>query len=103
MPDEKTAWNAVAGFGRKKEPVMDVAPPVTSSEHGSGDATTNEKGKDIAVPRNDSHDAGIVTDQEWYHAARAARTATWGAVFYLITTDVLGPYTVPWGRSSPVR
>jgi len=27
------------------------------------------------------------------------RTATWGAVFYLITTDILGPYTVPWALS----
>jgi hypothetical protein len=39
---------------------------------------------------------GVVGDEEWYQAARAMRTATWGAVFYLITTDVLGPYTVPY-------
>lgn len=37
-----------------------------------------------------------VSDEEWHTAARAARTATWGAVFYLITTDILGPYSVPW-------
>ena len=36
-----------------------------------------------------------VSDAEWLQASRAARTATWGAVFYLITTDILGPYTVP--------
>lgn len=39
---------------------------------------------------------GVVSDEEWHTAARAGRTATWGAVFYLITTDVLGPYSVPW-------
>jgi hypothetical protein len=39
---------------------------------------------------------GVISDEEWHNAARAARTATWGAVFYLITTDVLGPYSVPW-------
>jgi hypothetical protein len=37
-----------------------------------------------------------VSDEEWAVASRAARTATWGAVFYLITTDILGPY-----RGSP--
>lgn len=36
-----------------------------------------------------------VSDTEWMRASRAARTATWGAVFYLITTDILGPYSVP--------
>lgn len=37
-----------------------------------------------------------VSEGEWQQAQRAARTAGWAAVFYLITTDVLGPYTVPW-------
>ncbi|KAB8446270.1 hypothetical protein FH972_025250 [Carpinus fangiana] len=37
-----------------------------------------------------------VSDEEWRMAARAARTATWGAIFYLITTDILGPFSVPW-------
>ena len=41
----------------------------------------------------------VVTDQEWVQASRAARTATWGAVFYLITTDILGPTSVPWAMS----
>lgn len=36
---------------------------------------------------------GNVADDEWVQASRAVRTATWGAVFYLITTDILGPFT----------
>ena len=40
-----------------------------------------------------------VSDAEYHQAARAARTAGWAAVFYLITTDVLGPYTVPWAMA----
>lgn len=28
-----------------------------------------------------------VTDEEYYHAQRAVRTATWGSVFYLITVS----------------
>lgn len=36
-----------------------------------------------------------ITDDEWTNASRAMRTATWAAVFYLITTDILGPFNVP--------
>jgi hypothetical protein len=36
-----------------------------------------------------------VSDEEWTQAARAAKTATWGAVFFLLTTDILGPFSVP--------
>lgn len=43
--------------------------------------------------------ASTVSDGEWQQAHRAARTAGWAAVFYLITTDVLGPYTVPWAMA----
>lgn len=45
-----------------------------------------------------------ITDEEWTNASRAYRTASWGACFYLITTDILGPYgvgfslgTLGWG------
>ncbi|EXJ76257.1 uncharacterized protein A1O5_00765 [Cladophialophora psammophila CBS 110553] len=31
--------------------------------------------------------------------ARVKRTATWGAVFFLITTDLFGPLSVPWALS----
>jgi hypothetical protein len=36
-----------------------------------------------------------VSDEDWINASRAMRTATWSAVFYLITTDILGPFGVP--------
>ncbi|TVY42532.1 N amino acid transport system protein [Lachnellula subtilissima] len=39
---------------------------------------------------------GNVTDSEWKNASRAVRTAGWSSVFYLITTDILGPFSVPW-------
>ncbi|UNI24693.1 hypothetical protein JDV02_010421 [Purpureocillium takamizusanense] len=35
-----------------------------------------------------------ITDEEWTNASRAFRTASGGACFYLITTDVLGPFPV---------
>jgi hypothetical protein len=35
-----------------------------------------------------------ITDSEWNNASRLMRTATAGSCFYLITTDILGPYGV---------
>lgn len=35
-----------------------------------------------------------VSSEEWATASRAVRTATWLSVFYLITTDILGPFGV---------
>lgn len=67
------------------------------------------------VPENTSQDAKTlsagdaagrmtITDEEWTNASRALRTATRGAIFYLITTDILGPFglgyafaTMGWG------
>ncbi|KAB5585646.1 transmembrane amino acid transporter family protein [Coniochaeta sp. 2T2.1] len=37
-----------------------------------------------------------VTEAEWKQASRAVRTAGWGGVFYLIVTDILGPFSTPW-------
>ncbi|KJZ77798.1 hypothetical protein HIM_02975 [Hirsutella minnesotensis 3608] len=39
---------------------------------------------------------GRVSEDEWKTASRAMRTAGWGAIFYLITTDVLGPWSTAW-------
>ncbi|KAI4251757.1 MAG: hypothetical protein L6R42_008242 [Xanthoria sp. 1 TBL-2021] len=53
--------------------------------------------KATARPR---HPHGIISRiTERLQASRALRTATWGAVFYLITTDILGPYTTAWAFS----
>ncbi|EER36957.1 amino acid transporter [Histoplasma capsulatum var. duboisii H88] len=37
-----------------------------------------------------------ITDEEWINASRALRTASSGAVFYLITTDIFGPFGLPY-------
>ena len=42
------------------------------------------------------HERVIASDDEWANASRALRTATRGAVFYLITTDILGPFGLPY-------
>ncbi|KAH8814916.1 amino acid transporter-like protein [Xylogone sp. PMI_703] len=40
-----------------------------------------------------------VTAGEWETASRAARNAKWGAIVYLITTDILGPSNAPYAIS----
>lgn len=42
----------------------------------------------------------LITDEEWINASRALRTASRGAIFYLITTDILGPFGLPYAFAS---
>jgi hypothetical protein len=46
----------------------------------------------IAKTHKDSSD---ISDLEWRQASRALRTASWSSVFFLITTDILGPTGAP--------
>ena len=88
----------------KRKTVVDY-PVVTNETHGQGVAYS-EKGTDgqitdeKTVGRETPAHAGVpaystVSDDEYVTASRAARNATWGAVFYLITTDILGPFSTP--------
>ncbi|KAK5116851.1 hypothetical protein LTR85_009111 [Meristemomyces frigidus] len=65
--------------------------------HADGESP-NEKSSRASDSSPQTDQYGISHD-EWYNAQRAVRTATWGSVFYLITTDILGPYSVPWAIS----
>lgn len=53
--------------------------------------------KDAAnINTSDKAVTATITDDEWTNASRALRTATRGAIFYLITTDILGPFGLPY-------
>lgn len=39
---------------------------------------------------------GAPTEEEWKTAARALRTASWGTIFFLVTTDILGWASFPY-------
>lgn len=61
----------------------------------------DEKNSDGSSTAHSWHN---ISDKERLQASRAVRTATWGAVFYLITTDILGPYTTAHASNrSPAR
>jgi hypothetical protein len=76
------------------------------SKSGGGVQPVAENTSEDAKTINASAAAGrmTITDEEWTNASRALRTATRGAIFYLITTDILGPFglgyafaTMGWG------
>ena len=59
--------------------VQSIGPPREKKESVSPDLTARP----------------TVSNEEWTNASRALRIATWPAIFYLITTDILGPYNLP--------
>ncbi|KAI1073574.1 transmembrane amino acid transporter protein-domain-containing protein [Whalleya microplaca] len=95
----RTLKNVVKGrfsTGRTAhEAVLDVNGASSVSEGNAG-----EKGPGNGVleavdsPVNTAHHG--VTEAQRKTASRAMRTASWGTIFYLITTDILGPTGAPW-------
>ncbi|KAK3669944.1 hypothetical protein LTR78_010195 [Recurvomyces mirabilis] len=108
LPNIGGAGGLLNIFLGKKQQKVDVGISPSPS-HDSKDGTTpasdhgiNEKAPHVdpaASTVSSAHDQYGVTPDEYYNAQRAVRTATWGSVFYLITTDILGPYSVPWAIS----
>jgi hypothetical protein len=77
-----------SGAGRKT-PLLKVMFPPKSNNAELDDKMANLN-TSIASER------AIVTDEEWTNASKALRNATGMAVFYLMTTDVLGPFGLPY-------
>jgi hypothetical protein len=75
-----------------QEPAMPDSPMTHNSSNGEK-TELGEKGDTDVVPTR--RNRGGVSDSEWRNASRAVRTAGWSSVFYLITTDILGPFSVP--------
>ncbi|KAG6891378.1 hypothetical protein C0992_008089 [Termitomyces sp. T32_za158] len=57
------------------------------------------KDVNINVTARDIKDLSVIEDSEKMNAFRALRTASWASVFYLITTDILGPFNAPFAIS----
>jgi len=55
-----------------------------------------EHEKDPKRNLSNAANRATISDDEWTNASRALRTATKGAIFYLITTDILGPFGLPY-------
>ncbi|KAF3384749.1 hypothetical protein F1880_002291 [Penicillium rolfsii] len=70
------------------------------ANHVDHQTTTQLNASDFTHPERRM----TITDEEWTDANRAFRSASWGACFFLITTDIMGPYgtgftmgTLGWG------
>jgi hypothetical protein len=78
-----------AGSNKGKLPLLKVLFPPKSNnielDHKMANLNTS-----IASQR------AVVTDEEWINASKAMRNATGMAIFYLLTTDVLGPFGLPY-------
>ncbi|KAM0693700.1 hypothetical protein Q7P36_006956 [Cladosporium allicinum] len=75
---------------------VETAPaPIIDEKTGAGALTTHspESEEGFREPLK-------ATDAEWRGAARAMRTASWGQMFFLITTDILGWSGAPFVFSS---
>ncbi|KAL8723825.1 MAG: hypothetical protein Q9181_007160 [Wetmoreana brouardii] len=86
---DNTSTASTTGMS-KYNPFRRVETPADSN------GTVNEKGSNDPNGADAWHD---VSNEEYVQASRALRTAGWGAVFYLITTDILGPFTTGWAFS----
>jgi amino acid permease len=77
-----------------------IAPAPTQSQEVPAMTDATEKKSDLPPTGEtntaDATDSWGITESEWEHAQRAVRTASWGSIFYLIATDLLGPNSVPW-------
>lgn len=65
------------------------------SKSGPGAGYSEAIKSDVHVT-GDSKARAAISDEDWINASRALRTATRGAIFYLITTDILGPFGLPY-------
>lgn len=84
----KTVKSVILGRFSKGQQEQTSTPPES--------LTTGEKNGLEEKGTNPERNLGDVTDNEWKNASRAIRTAGWSSVFYLITTDILGPFSVPY-------
>jgi hypothetical protein len=88
-------------IGKKPQPTVEGTAPPAPPSPGSESPIPDEKHQPIDEKgiRAAKTDKWGITETEWETAQRATRTATWGSIFYLITTDILGPTNVPWAIS----
>ena len=99
--DEKLPKRSLIQTVFRQKTLSDTSPSESHEEPAGAIQTRNTSVSGNLANRADRM---TISDEEWTNASRALRTATWGACFYLITTDILGPYgvgfamgTLGWG------
>lgn len=96
-------WNVIfppksgAGVKRiviseKPELAADLGSGPESPQNGREGDSSEEKNDVAPEAKGTRWTPDTISEAEWTNASRAVRTATGAACFYLITTDVLGPF-----------
>jgi hypothetical protein len=87
---DTTFFSLILPSKSNKGDVVHTTPPAGNGTNGEKVENGEEKipaNYDTNVHNLDVTERFHVTDDEWTNASRALRTATWAAVFYLITTE----------------
>lgn len=75
-------------------------PAKSAGERGWFYRLSDYKGKNVNVDVSSASPPPMTAEQEdEARASRALRLASWMSVFYLITTDILGPFNAPFAIS----
>ncbi|KAI1207882.1 transmembrane amino acid transporter protein-domain-containing protein [Annulohypoxylon truncatum] len=93
----RTIKNIIKGRFVKGPIEQAVSTPQTAESLSAGG--TEEKGHHdgtLQTTEKTSTNNYGATEAQRHTADRALRTASWGTIFYLITTDILGPTGAPW-------
>lgn len=81
-----------------KTRIRDLLIPNMGRKTGEVEMADHEKRRSSAIAENinlsNRDKRAIISDDEWRNASRALRTASGAACFYLITTDILGPFGI---------
>lgn len=100
--EKKTFTGMVKNRFRIRNPTPTASSPPQSSV-SVGDEKSPVDGDEKTVANADGPvqlrhyaDPSQVSDEEWKTLSRGIRTAGWSTCFYLITTDILGPFSTPY-------
>jgi hypothetical protein len=100
--EKRTIASTIKGrFRHTSSAPAPVTPPEATEADEKTGSTTGEKNAadpNSNVPTELRHydHPSQVSDAEWKTLSRGIRTASWSTCFFLITTDILGPFSTPW-------
>jgi hypothetical protein len=84
---DTTFFSLILPSKSTKGDVVHSSPPASNGEKAENGEEKIPAHDGANIHNLDVADRFHVTDDEWTNASRALRTATWAAVFYLITTE----------------
>ncbi|KAH7311499.1 putative amino acid transporter [Stachybotrys elegans] len=106
LHDKEVTFEEYYYYAQKTRAEEDEQPKTTAERSAwsllfpsKSDTGVSQIKTDGRIDNKNLNDAAVrasVSDAEWTNASRALRTASRGAIFYLITTDILGPFGLPY-------